>query len=229
MKLTKLSIIGLVAFSSIFAASTPASAALETGQAAKITSTGSITMRSDGDETGENTGALRIGNVSNITFADQLISGDNQVYRANFKAADTEGNLNPDSIQVIDNRGSNKGWTLQVSNDGFASVDGTIPLAATKLKINATGASNLSGNLIPTIAGGGLRSVELGADGFKTLVNSKVNEGIGTTTTTFGTATTDAATKNADITLSIPGSSAKVKDTTYQTTLTWLLLDDPSN
>ncbi|WP_187958016.1 WxL domain-containing protein [Carnobacterium maltaromaticum] len=186
MKLTKLAVGTILLSSSIFVSTTPAFAALEDGQAAKVESNGSITLREKpvDPENPDNSGPLRIKSITNIEFGEQFISGDDQVYSAKYKTdLNEEGNALPDSLTVIDDRGTNNGWELQVKNDGFHSV-----------------------------------------------VNASQNEGVGTTTHLFGTAKADAAgkTENTDVQLKIPGRSTKVKDTTYETTLTWVLLDDPS-
>ncbi|WP_314208771.1 WxL domain-containing protein [Vagococcus salmoninarum] len=197
----------------------------EEAPVATIKSTGSITMKANEDPSNpENGGPLRIANVTDISFGEQIISGDDQVYAAKLTTEqDEEGNFLPDNIKIIDDRGSNQGWELQVKNDGFKSVDGTISLAATELTINPVSVISKSGNLLPSM----LKSVILKNDGFKTMVAAKVNEGVGTTTTLFGEVAAEG-TENSNVTLKIPGSSAKVKDTTYQTTLTWVLLDEPS-
>ncbi|MGY3746566.1 WxL domain-containing protein [Vagococcus salmoninarum] len=193
--------------------------------AATIKSTGSITMKANEDPNNpENGGPLRINNVTNISFGEQVISGDDQVYAAKMSTEqDEEGNFLPDNIKIIDDRGTNQGWELQVKNDGFKSVDGTVPLAGTELTINPVSIVSKSGNLLPST----LKPVILKNDGFKTMVAAKASEGVGTTTTLFGNLAGED-TENTNVTLKIPGSSAKVKDTTYQTTLTWVLLDEPS-
>lgn len=213
--------LGAILVSSIVA--TPVLA--EETPAGTIKSTGSITMKANEDPSNpENGGPLRIENVTNISFGEQIISGDDQVYAAKMTTEqDEEGNFLPDTIKIIDDRGTNQGWELQVKNDGFKSVDGTISLAATELTITPASVISKSGNLLPST----LKPVVLKNDGFKTMVVAQVSEGVGTTTTLFGDVGAEG-TENTGVTLKIPGSSAKVKDTTYQTTLTWVLLDEPS-
>lgn len=198
----------------------------EENQSAQKSSTGSITMREYNDPSQPgNGGPLRIHSVTNITFGNQLISGDDQIYSAEFKEeTNSDGDYVPDNLQIIDDRGSNKGWELQVKNDGFLSEDGLHLLKASELTINPVSIVSKSGNALPSE----LKKVVLGNDGFKALINAKKGEGIGTSTSFFGDPQVTESEKNHDITLSIPGDSIKVKDTAYQTTLTWLLLDDPS-
>lgn len=226
MKLTKLSIIGLTSIVGLSVSGATAFAALDSGQAAKTDSNASVKFKEYDDPTNpDNGGPLRIDKVTDITFGTQVISGDDQVYKATFKdEVDGDGKNVSDYIRVIDDRGSNKGWELQVKNDGFKSVDGSLALEGAELKITTVSATSKSNNQLPS----SLNEVVINNNGFKSVTNAKANEGVGTTTLWFGEATDVADSTNQAVTLSIPGRSTKVKDTTYQTTLTWLLLDDPS-
>lgn len=226
MKLTKLPLIGLASIVGLSAFGGTAFAALEPGQAAKTNSNATVQFKEYSDPLNpDNGGPLRIDKVTDMTFGTQVISGDDQVYQATFKdEVDENGNKVSDYIRVIDDRGSNKGWELQVKNDGFKSTDGKLTLDGAELKITTVSATSKSNNQLPS----SLNEVVINNNGFKSLTNAKANEGVGTTTLWFGESTNTADATNQGVTLSIPGRSTKVKDTTYQTTLTWLLLDDPS-
>ncbi|MDF9580967.1 WxL domain-containing protein, partial [Bacillus paranthracis] len=71
-------------------------------------------------------GPLSIDYVSNFNFETQKASGNNELYYANLdtvKAKDGNREV-PNFVQVTDNRGTNAGWKLSVTqNDQFKTAD----------------------------------------------------------------------------------------------------------
>ncbi|MBA3927714.1 WxL domain-containing protein [Listeria rustica] len=178
------------------------------------------------DPTTPTSGPLRIDYVSNIHFGNQKISGSDVVYKAKFDAVTLPNSTVkyvPSYVQVTDNRGSNAGWKLQVSNTQFASGSNMLTGAELKLVDGTLNSSNTSA--MPTSSG----DVTLSGDSVnQDVVNAPISKGMGTWTHAFGTTLgADTTSENSSVTLSVPGTTAKSPTATYATTLTWTLSDTP--
>lgn len=75
-----------------------------------------------------------------------------------------------------------------------------------------------------------LKTVTLADDGYHLLVKANRDEGMGITDTLFGETypISEVPKKNPQVSLRVPGKSAKVNQGNYVSTLTWLLMADPS-
>ncbi|KRN57554.1 WxL domain-containing protein [Carnobacterium divergens] len=215
-------------------------------EAAKAKSEGEIRFKLEDidPDNPNNSGPLSINRISHIDFGEQVISGDDKVYHALYRAQDVSydkegvveaGKHLPSYIQIKDNRATNAGWGLFVKSNGFHEVDGKTNSAGTSeltgaiLSLTATKSVAKSvGNIVPT---GLNKKVELGLDeNYHPLVNAAKGEGMGLTDNLLGDelSAAPAGEKNTAITLSVPGTTAKVKDGKYTTELTWLLMSEPS-
>lgn len=176
-------------------------------------------------------GPLSIDFVSKLYFGDQNITGSDMYYDVTPQqfhrkdpitglpeAATEEG---PNFVQVSDNRGGAKGWTLSVTQkDQFTSSAGEILTGAeiifTNTKISGTSnALAQTGNLV-TLDGTGTETIAMSA---------KEDSGSGTNALYWGE---DAAQAAESIQLFVPGSTLKYEDT-YTTNLEWKLTDTPGN
>ncbi|MHC9537427.1 WxL domain-containing protein [Dellaglioa sp. BT-FLS60] len=148
-------------------------------------------------------GDLTLTHVSDISFGSKEISGSDITYPVDTVTA---------NAKVTDNRGSNAGWTVKVANTEFAT-DAKDALTAATFELTNSSSTNDNGDkYIATPA----KSVKL--DGSGNAVDysaAKANTGMGVTESNF-----------ADGALTVPGTTKKVKDTLYTSTLTWTLTDD---
>ncbi|MHC9531936.1 WxL domain-containing protein [Dellaglioa sp. L3N] len=148
-------------------------------------------------------GDLTLTNVSDISFGSKKISGSDITYPVDAVKA---------NAQVTDNRGSNAGWTVKVANTEFAT-DAKDVLTAATFELTKGSSTNDNGDkYIATPA----TSVKL--DGSGNAVDysgAKADTGMGVTDTNFDEGA-----------LTVPGTTKKVKDTLYTSTLTWTLTDD---
>ncbi|MGX7419392.1 WxL domain-containing protein [Carnobacterium gallinarum] len=231
MKLTKLSLLGAVLISGVAFATTSASAAQE------VNSNGTV-WSSEGTATfQENTGPgpdikspLRIENVTDISFGNhQQVSGDDHTYKGVFNG--TSGSLTTPNVVVNDSRGSNVGWTLQLSNTQFTNAaDATDKLdnaVLTFKEVYPVSKNNYPVDEAPTIAA----AVHLdGTDAPVSILNAAAGTGVGTWTNNFGAevdASTTETTENSAIELYVPGRTTKTVNASYVSVLTWTLLDAP--
>ncbi|EOO65452.1 MULTISPECIES: WxL domain-containing protein [Bacillus cereus group] len=245
MKLTKLALVGAVSFSA-FAGGTQAFAE-EAASMRSVTDviftenegiTGPVDPTNpdevvepiedpenpdDTHEPGTN-GPLSIDYVSNFHFGKQSISGHDKVYYAELENVKTEKGQEkkvPNYVQVTDNRGTNAGWKLTVKQDEqFATADGK-KLDGAEIKLmNSVVNSATDKKYAPTA-----KPVTLNPDGSaQDVTSAQQGQGMGTWTTAYGQDIEQA--KNS-VSLSVPGTTEKVKDAKYKTTLTWTLEDTP--
>lgn len=176
-------------------------------------------------------GPLSIDYVSNFHFGKQKISSEDKTYYAKLDVLkDSNGNSIevPNFIQVTDKRGTNAGWKVQVRQEQQLTNTNNKELKGASISIKngvvKTAASNKAKapsqvsqeiNLVPGENGGTGPSQDV--------VVAKQDEGMSTWINSFGTES------NADksIALKVPGASAKEKESTYTTNLTWILTDTP--
>lgn len=244
IKLSKVALVGILAASSLAIYATPSHAAiagLTTSKADIIfkeddgttptnpvdpTNPGDDVTPTDPDAPTPTTGALRLDYVSNIHFGEQTISGSDTTYKAKYDEvvlkSDGSTKYVPTFAQVTDNRGTNAGWKLQVSNDQFKAGSSELTGAVLTLKdaeLNSANAAKPMNN----------QNVVLnGNSAIQDVVNAPVDSGMGVWTNAFGnTVGADADAENASVTLKVPGATKKDKDAKYVTTLTWTLTDTP--
>lgn len=175
------------------------------------------------------TGPLAINYISKFKFKEEFISGTDQIYYAeldSIKLADKTDSSVPNFIQITDNRGTNVGWKLQVQQ-GNQFIAGTNELVGASLKLSHPTIKTVQGNLALPPTAPPVVTIVPGSNGVlgpaQDVLTADVNKGMATWIETFG----DAATGDKSVSLSVPGTTAKVKDTSYSTELTWTLLDSP--
>lgn len=181
------------------------------------------------DPVNPTTGPLRIEFVSNIRFGEQKISGSTKTYQADFVAAkDPQSGTDiyvPTYAQVADDRGTNVGWHLTVSNTQF--TDGTSELTGARLTLGKVFTKNdNSTNNAPT----GFDAVLDGDTNAVDVADAAATTGYGISTIGFGEDkhAASATDKNDGVTLEIPGAASKTKDAEYKSELTWTLSDAPA-
>lgn len=235
-KVTFLTIVTLVTLG----AATPTLAATAKNSDADITLT----------EDNHPDGPLRISKTTNIEFGVDSISGSDKSYYAHY-LGDAEKNADdkyrPNYMQVIDNRGTNQGWSLQVSNDAFKgknekNEDVTLDNAQLVMTSTVTQKNNVDKDTQAVLANDELAVDPAGWTYFAnvkvnssaaTIATAKAGNGMGVNNIYFGdvadaaSTNEDLASKNRSIELQIPGISTKSK-TKYTSTLTWTLTDDPA-
>ncbi|MDK1725975.1 WxL domain-containing protein [Dellaglioa algida] len=175
-------------------------------------------------------GPLSIDYISNLDFGlDHKISGTTETYYAKPVAAKGKDGKDvqlANFLQVTDNRGTNAGWKLSVTqdkqfNNGTADLDG----AALKMSGQVFNSTNMDGTTTPTALNAGVVSPTVGSA--VDVVSAAKGQGMGTWTDSFGTYTdgSDKDTSMKAVSLEVPGKSAKAVKTTYASTLTWTLTD----
>ncbi|AQY52315.1 hypothetical protein PWEIH_09833 [Listeria weihenstephanensis FSL R9-0317] len=180
----------------------------------------------DPDKPTPTTGPLRIDYISNVHFGEQVISGSDTTYKAKYDEVLTSDGVTkkyvPSYVQVTDNRGSNAGWKLQVSNDQFVAGANELTGAVLSFKdarLNSTNTARPANFAAVTLSGNSVN---------QDVINAPEDTGMGVWTNTFGTVTgQDADSENDSVTLAIPGETKKVASSKYVSTLTWTLTDTP--
>ena len=179
----------------------------------------------DPEEPGEGTsGPLSIDYASNFHFDKQKISAKDETYYAlsdNITTVDGK-EARPHWVQVTDKRGTNAGWKLQVQQAAQFTT-GSKELKGAQIKMTNASVATTSDNqaAAPTPA----ETVTLTPTGAaQDVMTAQTDEGMGTWLNVFGTGQEG----DQSISLSVPGTSEKVKDGKYTTELTWLLNDTPA-
>ncbi|EOL49108.1 WxL domain-containing protein [Enterococcus phoeniculicola] len=181
----------------------------------------------DGEDPSEpgTAGPLSIDFASSFYFGEQTITSVIKTYNALPQAykdkagTDTTG---PNFVQVTDNRGTEAGWTLKVTQDAqfkTTNIKAGTELEGAEITLDNGNVVTASHSTAPT----GPTQIVL-APGAETLVMSaKATEGAGTYLFDWGTDQASAATS---VSLEVPGSSTKYSDR-YETNFTWVLSDVP--
>lgn len=183
-------------------------------------------------------GPLSIDYASSLDFGTNRISNKDQVYFARAQAYQDGREETPNYVQVTDNRGTNAGWTLTVTqqeqlksttktlNDELTGAQITLANPTVKTYAKNVVAPNPSDNitLIPGTASL-VASAKAGA-GTSTWENywgsvEEVDE-------TDESGATQKAKVTKDVALAVPGSTPK-DAVEYQTELLWTLTDVPGN
>lgn len=194
-------------------------------------------------------GPLSLDFASSLDFGTQKITTDDQTYQASsqgFKQADDSITYSPDYAQITDNRGTFKGWTLSVAQQGDFKTAGGAALTGAKVTLGGqthSTAAELDGSVTNA------SSTTLTPDGSSINLMSgaaadtgKTNGTSGTHSLVFGDKSslkTDQVSYKSDdttvarpstdsaVTLSVPGATPKLAET-YTTTFQWTLGDTPS-
>ncbi|MDA1686173.1 WxL domain-containing protein, partial [Bacillus cereus group sp. m2-21] len=166
-------------------------------------------------------GPLSIDYVSNFNFETQKASGNNELYYAKLdtvKAKDGNKEV-PNFVQVTDNRGTNAGWKLSVTqNDQFKTADGKELTGATLTLKNGT-PNSASGSDAPAAA----QDITLVPGQASDVLTAQEEQGMGTWTNAFGKSVEEG---KKSVELSVPGKTKK-EQAQYTTSLTWELKDAP--
>lgn len=154
------------------------------------------------DNTTNPGGPLDLVKAPSVDFGNQEISGTTATYNQ----------ATVDGIQVDDNRGSNVGWNLSVSNTQFTGLTTTTAkLDGAKLTFTNGAATNGNGaGFAPTPAA---TAVLDGSGKAVPVMDAKIDKGMGVN----NLAVTSAS-------LEVPGTTAKLKEK-YESTITWTLKD----
>lgn len=174
-------------------------------------------------------GPLSIDFASSLDFGKQKITSKDEVYLAkaqqykSTEPADAEIVDGPNFVQVSDNRGTEAGWTLKVSQTGqFTSASGK---TLTGAKITFKNGNIMTASESPKPSDFA-ETIALDPEGAESSVMAaKAGEGAGTYLMDWGT---DAATAAQSIELSVPGSVTKYAEQ-YTTSFNWALTDTPAN
>ncbi|WFA03820.1 WxL domain-containing protein [Bacillus sp. HSf4] len=170
-------------------------------------------------------GPLSIDFASSLDFGTQEISSQDQTYYAAAQKVTKNGKsiAVPNYVQVSDNRGTETGWGLSVTqNTEFTSTtDSDHTLAGTEIVISNIEAVTASESESPTVN----TEIILDGAGVTSNVMTAANgQGAGTHLANFG----DDTTKAESVALNIPGKITKYAEA-YETTLTWTLTDTVAN
>lgn len=189
-------------------------------------------------------GPLSIDFASNLNFGKQKITSKNVTYLAaaqQFKKLDAAGKptgdpeYGPNYVQVTDNRGTESGWTLTVTQGGlFTSTD--VPdhkLEGAAITLKNAHVVSAAESPKPTASA---NDVTLVPDVAAPVMMAAVKHGAGTYLNDWGSAADledvtengETIKKNTSIELSVPGSSTKYAEK-YSTQLNWTLSDVPGN
>ncbi|MFJ8462264.1 WxL domain-containing protein [Lysinibacillus xylanilyticus] len=166
-------------------------------------------------------GPLSIDYASSLDFGKQKITSTNQVYKVQPQKFKGRGD-GPNYVQVTDSRGTEKGWSLQVKQNGQFKSTTDKELTGAEITFKNAWVNTASASSKPSIV---KTSFSLKPDGTgvaENIMSAKANEGSGTYVLVFG----DDATAADSIELSIPGSTTKYAEK-YATSLTWTLTDVP--
>lgn len=181
--------------------------------------------------TGTN-GPLSLDYASVLDFGQQKISVNNEIYYAKpQKLFQDDGktidpsSAKPNYAQVTDKRGGEKGWSLNVKQNGqFKSVKKDKELVGAEITFKNGTAKSISTSQKPRTV---KETFTLKTDGLGSedkVMAAAEGEGFGTWVYNFG----DDSNMDKSIELSVPGSTAKEADV-YKTSLTWTLSDTPEN
>lgn len=188
-------------------------------------------------------GPLSIDFASSLSFGYREIVNRDSVYSARsqvlFKQDGKVSSYVPNYVQVTDNRGSNAGWTLEVTQKGQleASVK-TVneSLVGAKITLNSPNVIGITDTRAPVA-----KNTELDPNGNSSVIMAAdKNSGAGTWITRWGSQNDllfekqkvpnqiemETVQVNPDVTLSIPGTTPR-DAVLYTTTLNWTLSNVP--
>lgn len=195
----------------------------------------------NGPEPGTN-GPLSIDFASNLNFGKQKITSTDEVYLAaaqQFFNVDENGNhvgdaqYGPDYVQVTDNRGTESGWKLTVTQDAQFIDTNTHELTGATIKLKNANIQTVSASEKPSVEG---QDVVLVPGTASNVMIAATGQGAGTYLNDWGTKDNlveveedgNTVQKTNSIELAVPGATTKYADK-YTTQLTWTLSDVPEN
>ncbi|PFJ14982.1 cell surface protein [Bacillus cereus] len=167
-------------------------------------------------------GPLSIDYASSFQFGKQVITSQDMTYYAEtqkFNGNPVEG---PNYVQVTDNRGTEAGWTLSVTQDAQFESASQKTLDGAEIELMNANINTVSNSPIPSQVA---NNVTLTPTVQQPVVEATDGEGAGTYVYRFGT---DAVTGAESVALHVPGKTTKYAEQ-YNTTLTWTLSDTPAN
>lgn len=136
---------------------------------------------------------------------------------------------------MTDNRGTLKGWTLSVKQNGqFKSVTTETILTGAEIRFHYGQTASISESLAPT----GIGTFSLNPDGLgivENIMKAEEGQGGGTWVYRFGDESSlsddprePVIMETSGVTLSVPGGTNKMAEQ-YKTSLTWTLSSLPGN
>lgn len=182
-------------------------------------------------------GPLSLDFASSIDFASNKISTKDEVYKAKAQKL-ADGRFVPNYAQVTDTRGTLKGWSLSVKQNGqFTSASGKV-LTGAEISFSNGSVISISESTAPTAK----TTFKLNPDGLgeETNVMAAANgQGGGTWVYRFGDTaniadalddkgTSKGYSETDSVTLAVPAKADKVAEK-YSTSLTWTLASLPAN
>ena len=181
----------------------------------------------DGEDPSEpgTSGPLSIDFASSFFFGEQTITSVTQTYNAlpqAYKDKDGADTTGPNFVQVTDNRGTEAGWTLKVTQDAQFKTTTIKPgteLEGARITLDNGNVVTASHSTAPT---GAVKTV-LAPGAEATVMSAPKGAGAGTYLFDWGT---DQATAATSVSIEVPGSSTKYSDR-YETKFTWVLSDVP--
>ncbi|CAM4107202.1 WxL domain-containing protein [Listeria booriae] len=170
-------------------------------------------------------GPLSIDYASTFDFGNQEITGETKVYNAKLDKIKVDGSEIevPNNVQITDNRGTNSGWQLNVSQNGQLKDAADRELNGAKITIKKGTPTTKSDADITAPTANTEINLNPNGDASSVMV-ADTEQGMGKWVDKFGVDNTEAADA---VTLTVPGKSAKYADSEYATTLTWTLSDTP--
>lgn len=175
-------------------------------------------------------GPLSIDFASSFDFGTQNITSTNQTYYAaaqKYKVVGEDGKPTgdiqegPNYVQVTDNRGTESGWTLQVTQDAQFKGTGTHELAGAVITLSNGNIVTKSESAKPS----GAAEIVLTPGTAANVMVAADKQGAGTYLNDWGT---DKDTGAKSVSLMVPGKITKYTEK-YTTQLTWTLTDVPGN
>lgn len=171
---------------------------------------------------------LTIDKASDIHFGTQSISAKEETYSAKMDNDGTKDVAN--AVQLTDIRGTNVGWKLQVAQGNqLTSTDAAAKeLTGAEITLDNINLTTDADNQAGAPAGGAKIALVPGTTAtpgaaFDVAV-AQQDQGMGAWKANFG----DDKSGAQSIKLTVPGATAKVKDSVYETSLIWTLADTPA-
>ncbi|MGY3778617.1 WxL domain-containing protein [Isobaculum melis] len=183
-------------------------------------------------------GPLSLDYASALDFGSNKISTKDEVYKAKAQKLE-DGRFVPNFAQVSDTRGTLKGWTLGVKQNGqFVSTSGKV-LTGAEIKFSNGTLASISESTAPGTVKAAFSLTPDGTGVVDKIVEAADGQGGGTWSYLFGDVAGITEALNDDgskagysvtdsITLSVPGTTDKLAES-YSTSLTWTLSSLPAN
>lgn len=164
-------------------------------------------------------GPLSIDYASSLTFGKQDITSIDKTYTASAQTF-TDRDPGPNYVQVTDNRGTEGGWLLQVTQDSQFKTANDKELDGAEITFNNAWVNTESASEKPSKKD----KYTLTPGTAENMMSAKEGQGAGTFVLVFGNKNTAADS----IELKVPGKTTKLAEQ-YSTSFTWTLTDVPVN